>query len=216
MDPVSTRAILRVTAAAVALGLVVAGCGKNDESSSSSSSKSTTTSTTTSAASSSAESTEAEATPDYASLLVKAADIPQVANTPWSGDQPKVTMTPTPPDVTQTFTSGTDAINVSVLIADDATQAATALTGAEQTVPSQVTGPTNPLPGVTPDAKVTIGTSPDGKAAMAALVFSVDRTVNILVFGSAPGDTNPVPQDFIEMVGKAQVAAVEAGLPNLK
>ena len=59
-----------------------------------------------------------------------------------------------------------------------------------------------------PDAKVTIGTSPDGKAAMAALVFSVDRTVNILVFGSAPGDLNPVPQDYIEMVGKAQVAAV--------
>ena len=125
-------------------------------------------------------------------------------------------MTPAPPDVTQTFTSGTNAINVSVLIADDATQAATALTGAEQSVPSQVTGPTNPLPGVTPDAKVTIGTSPDGKAAMAALVFSVDRTVNILVFGSAPGDLNPVPQDYIEMVGKAQVAAVEAGLPELK
>ncbi|MCB0937852.1 MAG: hypothetical protein KDB55_17870 [Mycobacterium sp.] len=199
----------------VALGLVVAGCGKKDESSSASSSTSTTTSTTTST-STSTESTAAEAAPDYASLLVKAADIPQVENSPWVGDEPKVTMTPAPPDVTQTFTSGTNAINVSVLIADDATQAATALTGAEQSVPSQVTGPTNPLPGVTPDAKVTIGTSPDGKAAMAALVFSVDRTVNILVFGSAPGDLNPVPQDYIEMVGKAQVAAVEAGLPELK
>ena len=215
MDPVRTRTILRITAVTVALGLVVAGCGKKDESSSASSSKSTTTSTTTST-STSTESTAAEAAPDYASLLVKAADIPQVENSPWVGDEPKVTMTPAPPDVTQTFTSGTNAINVSVLIADDATQAATALTGAEQSVPSQVTGPTNPLPGVTPDAKVTIGTSPDGKAAMAALVFSVDRTVNILVFGSAPGDLNPVPQDYIEMVGKAQVAAVEAGLPELK
>ena len=215
MDPVRTRTILRITAVTVALGLVVAGCGKKDESSSASSSTSTTTSTTTST-STSTESTAAEAAPDYASLLVKAADIPQVENSPWVGDEPKVTMTPAPPDVTQTFTSGTNAINVSVLIADDATQAATALTGAEQSVPSQVTGPTNPLPGVTPDAKVTIGTSPDGKAAMAALVFSVDRTVNILVFGSAPGDLNPVPQDYIEMVGKAQVAAVEAGLPELK
>ena len=215
MDPVRTRTILRITAVTVALGLVVAGCGKKDESSSASSSTSTTTSTTTST-STSTESTAAEAAPDYASLLVKAADIPQVENSPWVGDEPKVTMTPAPPDVTQTFTSGTNAINVSVLIADDATQAATALTGAEQSVPSQVSGPTNPLPGVTPDAKVTIGTSPDGKAAMAALVFSVDRTVNILVFGSAPGDLNPVPQDYIEMVGKAQVAAVEAGLPELK
>ncbi|MCB0944837.1 MAG: hypothetical protein KDB49_07470, partial [Mycobacterium sp.] len=77
----------------VALGLVVAGCGKKDESSSASSSKSTTTSTTTST-STSTESTAAEAAPDYASLLVKAADIPQVENSPWVGDEPKVTMTP--------------------------------------------------------------------------------------------------------------------------
>ncbi len=216
MDPVRTRTILRITAVTVALGLVVAGCGKKDESSSASSSKSTTTSTTTST-STSTESTAAEAAPDYASLLVKAADIPQVENSPWVGDEPKVTMTPPPVDVTQTFTSGTNAINVSVLVGDDATQAAKALTGAVETLPSQVAGGTiDPLPGVTPDAKVTIGTSPDGKAAMAALVFSVDRTVNILVFGSAPGDLNPVPQDYIEMVGKAQVAAVEAGLPELK
>ncbi|WP_133066956.1 hypothetical protein [Mycolicibacterium sphagni] len=127
-----------------------------------------------------------------------------------------MTTTPAPPDVSQTFSSGTDAINVSVIIADDAAQAATALTGASQSVPSQVTGTAAPLPSVATDATVTIGTSPDGKSAMAALLFTVDRTVSVLVFGSAPGDTNPVPKEFIEAVGKAQAAAVAAGLPNLK
>ena len=79
MDPVRTR-ILRVTAASVALGLVVAGCGKNDESSSSSSSsssKETTSTTTSAAASTSAEASAPSATSDYEALLVKAADIPQ-------------------------------------------------------------------------------------------------------------------------------------------
>ena len=125
-------------------------------------------------------------------------------------------MTPPPVDVTQTFTSGTNAINVSVLVGDDA--AGGKGTYRRRRDPAVAGGRRHDRPAarVTPDAKVTIGTSPDGKAAMAALVFSVDRTVNILVFGSAPGDLNPVPQDYIEMVGKAQVAAVEAGLPELK
>ncbi len=215
MDPSRTRAIVRITAAVAVLGLVVAGCGKKDDSPSSSSTSNATTTTTSAAESTSAAATSDAATPDYASLLVKAADIPQIGTTPWTGDQPKVTLTPTPPDVTQTFSSGTEAINVSILITDDASQAATALTGAAESVPSQVTGTPAPLPGVTPDATVTIGTSPDGKSAMAALLFTVDRTAAILVFGSAPGDLNPVPQDYVETVGKAQVAAIEAGLPDL-
>ena len=132
MDPVRTRTILRITAVTVALRTcrrrlrqrtVVIGIDR---------SKSTTTSTTTSNGTST-RSTAAEAAPDYASLLVKAADIPQVENSPWVGDEPKVTMTPPPVDVTQTFTSGTNAINVSVLVGDDATQAAKALTGAVET-----------------------------------------------------------------------------------
>jgi hypothetical protein len=219
MDPVRTRAIVRVTAAAVALGLVVAGCGKDENSSPSSTNKETTTTTTTTSAAAATTSAAAPtdaATPDYASLLIKAADIPPISNSPWTGDTPKVTMTPPPPDVTQTFTSGTNAINVSVIIADDASQAATALTGAANSVPSQVTGTPTPLPGVTPDAQVTIGTSPDGKSAMAALLFTVDRTVVVMVFGSGPGDLSPVPRDYTETVGKAQVTAIQAALPNLK
>ncbi|GAY17122.1 hypothetical protein [Mycobacterium sp. shizuoka-1] len=217
MEPVRTRALVRVTAAAVALGLVVAGCSK-DDSKSSESSTSTATSTTTSsaAATTSAEASPNAAAPDYESLLIKAADIPPVGDAPWVGDQPKTTLEPAPPDVTQTFSSGTNAINVSIIIADDAAQAATALTGAANSVPSQVTGTPTPLPGVTPDATVTIGTSPDGKSAMAALLFTVDRTVVVMVFGSAPGDLNPVPQDYTEAVGKAQVAAIESALPDLK
>ncbi|WP_396931350.1 hypothetical protein [Mycolicibacterium sp.] len=218
MDPVRTRAIVRVTAAAVALGLVVAGCGKDEEKSSSTTSTttSTSTSTTTAAATTSAEASTPDGTPDYASLLVKPADIPQVGNTPWAGDAPKTTLTPPPPDVSQTYTSGTDAINISVIISDDPSQAATGLTGAANSVPSQVTGSPVALPAVTPDATVTIGTSLDGKSAMAALLFTVDRTVVVAIFSSAPGDLNPVPQDFVEAVGKAQVAAIQQNLPNLK
>jgi hypothetical protein len=152
---------------------------------------------------------------NYETLLIKAADIPAIG-APWTGDTPKTTLDPAPPDVTQTFTSGTNAINVSIIIADDAAQAATALTGAANSVPSQVTGTPVPLPAVTPDATVTIGTSPDGKSAMAALLFTVDRTVVVIVFGSGPGDLSPVPQDYTETVGKAQVAAIQAALPNLK
>ncbi len=219
MKPVRTRAIVRVTAAAVALGLVVAGCGKDEEKSEETSTSTTTSTTTTTAAAEATTSVEATVpagTPDYASLLVKPADIPQVANTPWVGDTPKVTLTPTPPDVSQTYTSGTDAINISVIISDDTTQAASGLAGAANSVPTQVTGTATPLPAVTQDATVTIGTSPDGKSAMAALLFTVDRTVVVAVFSSAPGDLNPVPQDFVEAVGKAQVAAIEENLPNLK
>ncbi|MCX2930938.1 hypothetical protein ORI20_11660 [Mycobacterium sp. CVI_P3] len=218
MEIVSTRAIVRVTAAAVALGLVVAGCGKDDSSSSSSETSTTTSTTTTTSAAetASAEATADEATPDYASLLITAADLPPIGTSPWTGDEPKVTMTPPPPDVTQTFTSGTNAINVSVIIADDPSQAATALTGAANSVPSQVTGTPTPLPGITPDAQATIGTSPDGKSAMAALLFTVDRTVVVMVFGSGPDDLSPVPQDYIETVGKAQVAAIESALPDLE
>lgn len=219
MDPVHTRAIVRATAAAVVLGLVVAGCGKDEEkaaSSSTSTSTSTSTTTTSAAATTNAEATTPAETPDYASLLVKPADIPPIANTPWVGDTPKVTMTPPPPDVSQTYTSGTDAINISVIISDDPSQAATGLTGAANSVPSQVTGSPVALPAVTPDANVTIGTSPDGKSAMAALLFTVDRTVVVAIFSSAPGDLNPVPQDFVEEVGKAQVAAIQTNLPDLK
>jgi hypothetical protein len=215
MDPVRKRGIVRVTAAAVALGLVVAGCGKDEEkSSSTSTSTATSTSTSTSTTTSAASSTAAAAS-NYETLLIKASAIPEIG-APWVGDTPKTTLDPAPPDVTQTFTSGTNAINVSIIIAADAAQAATALTGAANTVPSQVTGTPVPLPAVTPDATVTIGTSPDGKSAMAALLFTVDRTVVVIVFGSGPGDLSPVPQDYTETVGKAQVAAIQAALPGLK
>ncbi|BBY60335.1 hypothetical protein MSAR_34710 [Mycolicibacterium sarraceniae] len=174
-------------------------------------SKATSTPTSTSTAT-----PTAAAASNYESLLIKAADIPPIGTAPWTGDAPKTTLDPAPPDVTQTFSSGTNAINVSIIIADDASQAATALTGAANSVPSQVTGSPVPLPAVSPDATVTIGTSPDGKSAMAALLFTVDRTVAVIVLGSGPGDLTPVPQDYAEAVGKAQVAAIQAGLPNLK
>lgn len=142
-------------------------------------------------------------------------DIPQIPTGPWVADPPKVTETPPPPDVTQIYSSGTNAINATILIVDDAAGAATALGGAVSSIPSEVVGTPVPVPSLTPDASLTIGTSPDGTSAMAALVFTVENTVVILVFGSAPGDLEPVPQDFAEAVGQAQMAAIKAGLPEL-
>jgi len=217
MDPARARAIVLTTAAAMALGLVVAGCGKDDSSSSSSSSESSSVASSASATSSatSAAPTPA-ATPNYESLLMTPEDLPEIASGPWTADAPKVTQTPPPPDVSQTYSSGTNAISASIIITDDAAQAATSLGGAANSVTSQVTGTPVPVASVSPDAMLTSGTSTDGKSAMAALVFTVDNTVAVLIFGSAPGDLNPVPQDFAEAVGKAQVAAIEAGLPDLK
>lgn len=220
MDPVRTRALIRFTAATAALGLVVAGCSKGDASASSSS---TTSSASSSSASSSASATSSatsaevttEAAPDYESLLVKPEAIPEIPTGPWVGDTPKVTDNPPPPDVSQTFTSGTNAINSTILIVDDAAGAAVALGGAASSVPSQVTGSPVPAPSVSPDATITIGTSPDGTTAMAALLFTEENAVAIMVFGGAPGDLEPVPQDFIEEVGKAQLAAIQEGLPEL-
>ena len=214
MDQARARVIVRTTAAALALGLVVAGCGKDDSSSSSESSSATSSASTTSSATSAAATPAAA--PNYESLLMKPEDLPQVGEAPWSADAPKVTLTPPPPDVSQTYSSGTNAISASIVITDDAAQAATSLGGAANSVTSQVTGTPVPVPSVSPDAMFTSGTSTDGKSAMAALVFTVENAVAVLIFGSAPGDLNPVPQDFAETVGKAQAAAIQAGLPGLE
>jgi hypothetical protein len=218
MNPIRTRTIVELTAAALALGLALTGCGKSDSpaaSSSTAASSSATSSVTATSSDTSAASTPAAA-PNYESLLMKPEDLPQVSTGPWTADAPKVTLTPPPPDVSQTYSSGTNAINASVIVAEDATAATTVLGGAAGSVPSQVTGTPVRVPSVTPDASLTIGTSLDGTSAMAALVFSVDNTVAVIVFGSAPGDLTPIPQDFAEAVGKAQVAAIQAGQPGLK
>lgn len=223
MDGGRTRAIVRLTAAAMALGLIVSGCSKDDSSSSdesSSSASSSASSSVTSSASATSTTTSAAATPaaqpKYEALLMKPEDLPEVSTGPWTAGEPKVNMTPPPPDVNRTYTSGTNSIDASILVAEDAPAATKALAGAANTVPTQVTGNPAPAPAVTPDATLTIGTSPDGKSATAALLFTVENTAAVILFTSAPGDLNPVPQDFAEAVGQAQVAAIQAGLPGLK
>ena len=133
MDPARTRAIVRTTAAAMALGLVVAGCGKDDSSSSSESSSVTSSASATSSATSAAPTPAA--TPNYESLLMKPEDLPQIPTGSWTADAPTVTLTPPPPDVSQTYSSGTNAISASIIITDDAAQAATRSAGPRTALP---------------------------------------------------------------------------------
>ena len=83
-------------------------------------------------------------------------------------------------------------------------------------MPTHQTGTPVPVPSIAPDATFTSGTSLDGKGTRAAVLFTVDRTSAMLLFASADGDTNPVPQDFAESVGVVQAAAMQAGLPGVK
>ena len=220
MDSARTRTVVQLTAAAVALGLVVAGCGKDESSSSASSSSST--SSATSAATSAASSASSAAptpsgTPNYASLLMKAGDIPATPDGSFTatGD-PTLTTDPPPTDISQTFKSGPNAIMSSVVIHADAATAAQWNSAVLASLPTHQTGTPVPVPSVTPDATFTSGTSLDGKSAKAALLYTVENTSGMMMFASADGDTNPVPQDFAEAVGKVQVAAIQAGLPGLK
>jgi hypothetical protein len=215
MNPVRKLGIVQLTAAALALGLVVAGCSKDDDSSSSSESSSATSSAAATSSATSAAPTPA-ATPNYESLLLKPEELPESPSGPWTGDTPKVTLDPAPPDVGQNYTSGTDSIGASVIVTPDVASAGVTLGGSLQGMSNQMTGTPVPVPSVTPDAMFTSGTSKDGKSAMASLVFSVDRAVGLLIFASAPGDLNPVPQEFVETVGTAQVKRIQEGLPSLK
>ena len=218
MDSARARKTVQLTAAAVALGLVVAGCGSDDSKSSSSSTSSSSTSTTSAVAS--ATSTETSAAPaakDYTTLLIKPEDIPATPDGPFVAvDEAKVSTTPPPTDVSRNFKSGPNVINASVVINGSAAEAATWLGGVAASLPTHQTGTPVPVPSVTPDATLTTGTDPENKHASSALLFTVDNYSSMILFVSPDGDLNPVPQDYVESVGKAQVAAIQAAAPGLK
>jgi hypothetical protein len=211
------RAALTFAVAGLALGLVMAGCSKDDKSgdSSTSASASSATSSATAAASSSEAPTSAAADqPDYASLLMKPEDVPATPDGPFTGDEPKVN-TSEPPDVEQNYKSGPNTINSSILIAADPAAAAKALADVAGKVTSTIIGTSTPLPSVAPDATVVAGTSADKSKAMTALLFTEENTAVVILFDSAPGDLNAVPADYVESVGKVQQAAIQQALPEL-
>lgn len=211
------RAAFKFAVAGLALGLVVAGCSKDDKSgdSATSSSTSSATSSAAAAASSSEAPTSAAADqPDYASLLMKPEDVPATPDGPFTGDEPKVN-TSEPPDVEQNYKSGPNTINSSILIAADPAAAAKALADVVGKVTSTIVGTSTPLPSVAPDATVVAGTSTDKSKAMTALLFTEENTAVVILFDSAPGDLNAVPADYVESVGKVQQAAIQQALPEL-
>jgi hypothetical protein len=213
------RTVVPLTAAALAVGLVLAGCGKDESSSMSASSASSSSATSATSATSSASSAAPTppGTPDYASLLIKAEDIPATPDGPFTANgQPELSTNPPPTDISQMFKSGNNAIMSSVAIHPDAVTAAQWNSGVLATLPNNQTGTPVAVPSVTPDATFTSGTSLDGKGARAALLYTVENTSGMILFVSKDGDTAPVPQDYAEAVAKAQVAAIQAGLPGLK
>ncbi|CAN5585332.1 hypothetical protein BH09ACT8_BH09ACT8_66420 [soil metagenome] len=213
------RVTLKFAVVGLALGLVVAGCSKDDKSGDSSTSSSTGSATSaaaeaTSSVTSDAPASDAADQPGYASLLMKPEDIPAPPDGPFIGEAPKVN-TSEPPDVEQNYKSGPNTINSSILIAADPAAAAKALADVAGKVTSTITGSSTPMPSVAPDATVVAGTSTDQTKAMTALLFTEENTAVVILFDSAPGDLNPVPTDYVESVGKVQQAAIQQALPDL-
>jgi hypothetical protein len=206
------RSVVRVTAAGLALGLVVAGCGKDDEKSSTASKSATSsaTSSTTSAAP-----TSAAASADYSSLLIKAEAIPNVGGA-FTASPPELNPGGVP-GVTQKFATAnnSEVIEDTVLLADNAEQAGAILAKTKEGLGSTVTGTPAPLPSVSPDASILSGTTPDGSRGVVVLVFTEQNAVVTLEFDNAPGDLQPAPTDFVETVGVLQQDAVKTGLPNV-
>jgi hypothetical protein len=218
MDSARTRKTVQLTAAAVALGLIAAGCGSDDSKSSSPTSAGESSATTSAVASdTSTETSAAPASKDYTTLLMKPEDIPATPDGPFVAvDEAKVSTTPPPTDVSRNYKSGPNVINASVVINGSTAEAATWLGGVLASLPTHQTGTPVPLPSVAPDATLTTGTDPENKHASSALLFSVDNYTSMILFVSPDGDLNPVPQDYVESVGKAQVAAIQAAAPALK
>lgn len=206
------RSVVRVTAAGLALGLVVAGCSKGDEKSSSSSTSGTSSATS---SATSAAPTSAAAPADYSSLLIKAEAIPNVGGA-FTATPPELNLGGVP-GVTQKFATAnnSEVIEDTIILADTPEQAGAILAKTKEGLGSTVTATPAPLPSVSPDATVLSGTTPDGSRGVVVLVFTEQNAVVTLEFDNAPGDLQPAPTDFVETVGVLQQDAVKTGLPNV-
>jgi hypothetical protein len=212
------RAAVGVAVAGLALGLVLAGCSKDEEKATTSSSSSSATS---SAAESSAESSEAStsaaaAAADYSSLLMKPEAVPPAPTGPFIQDAPQLNPNGVPGAAALYHTEDNSAlIGDTVLIADNPDQAGQILKKTIEGLGSAVTGTPAPSTIISPDAQIIAGTSPDGKKAVTVLVFTEQNAIVTLEFDSAEGDLNPVPTDFVETVGVQQQDATKTGLAAL-
>ena len=214
-----TRAAMRLAVAGLALGLVVAGCGKDEESSkSSSATSSAATSAATSATSSSAAtSTSGAAAPaagDLSLLLMTPESIPPTPAGPWVGEAPKPDPAP-PASVSQSYNSGGNGIQSTVFLLPDPEVAGTMVhdTLTSPNMASVIKGTPVPAPNVAKNAQVINGTTADGSASMSILMFSEGKIVAQINFVGKPGD--PVSADYLETVGVIQLDAIQQNLSKV-
>jgi hypothetical protein len=215
------RAALGLAVVGMALGLVVAGCGKDEGSSTKSSASSSAATSAASSASSSAaaSATSGAAAPapgDLMALLMKPESIPPTPAGPWVGDGPSVDPTPgNPPTAGQFYKSGDNSIQSTVILAPDAAQAATSVqdTLTSPGLSSQIKGTLAPAPNVTKGAQVINGTSGDGSVSMSILMFSEGRVIAQVTFMGKPGD--PVSADYLDTVGVIQLDAIQQNLSKV-
>jgi hypothetical protein len=220
MSVQNKQAVVRLAVFGVALGLVVAGCGKDDEASSKSSSASSSAATSAaSSASSSAAATStsgaaAPAAGDLSVLLTKPEGIPPTPAGPWVGEPPKADPS-SPPSVSQFYKSGENTITTTVYLLPDADAAAKAINDALTApgITSQIKGTQAAAPNVTKNAQVINGTSADGSASMSILMFSEGKALAQLIFIGKLGD--PVSADYLDTVGVIQLDAIQQNLSKV-
>jgi hypothetical protein len=106
----------------------------------------------------------------------------------------------------------TRAIDDTILILPDSAAATTTLNTTVSSLGTVVTGGRPQPSPMGTGGTVVSGSSPDGSKAVTVLLFTEDRAVVRLEFGSAPGD--PMPPQVVTDVGKKQEIAIRTGLPG--
>ena len=207
--------VVRLTATAAVLALLLAGCGSSDDSTSgdSASASSTSAATSSEASATSEESPPDVAPADYSTLLMDPADL----------DAP-VEFIMEPPQLNPSGITGVAAlyhtadnmanIGDTIALLADPTEAANVLAAARDGIGSSVTGEPVPSP-IGSNGVLVDGTSPDGTKAVTVLMFTEGNAFVTLQFDSAPGDLNPAPADFVTSTGQLQLDALVAGLPGV-
>jgi hypothetical protein len=193
------------------VGASVTGCGGSEKSSTSSSSSTASSSSAATTTSAAAPSSSATAQPgDYASLLIKPADIVV------PGDTFTLTnSTPTAgsPGVEGIFNNrnGSRTVDISIFVYPDAATASQALDVSAKAIP-EISVKAQPSPAdVGTGGQMAVGPSPDGNKAKGVVMFTEGKAFVVVELSSGPND--PVQPDFLLDLGRKQDAAVKAGLP---